>query len=107
MIIKPTQFNGTTTSALYGIWEPASMEAVVEALGGTPVQVEVDRVTGCTHKLRLLRMWGPNHVLTCNDRGKQTTFPIFKMGVIFHDEGVTGSVLNEAQRRYLEMTREA
>jgi hypothetical protein len=90
-VIKARDFNPSVSDPFRDDWTEESMSAVVEALKGAKVHVEVNKQYGTTHEGVLVRVT-PAHggfpgVLFRGDHGPDTLFPLYKIGIILDPSG--------------------
>lgn len=100
-VIKARDFNRNTADRNRDNWTRESMRAVVHALHGARVHVEIDKDAGTTHEGRLIRM-GADMVLLRTGAGPDTWFPLFMIGVILDP-----TPLGRAKWEALDVLRES
>ncbi|OKI71392.1 hypothetical protein [Streptomyces sp. MJM1172] len=103
--IKARDFNPNTTDPNRDQWKRADMDAVIEALDGATVFLEIDKRIGTTHTGHLVRTSNfhmAGSVLLVDEHTPQGTwFALFSVGMILDPRPIVG-----AKWRALEIRRQ-
>jgi hypothetical protein len=103
-VIRPEDFNSNTRDPNRGRWTWRQMDALVTALDGAKVVVELETQTGHAWEVTLERVSAGYHLggsVLAFDGFNRTWQPLYKLGVVM-DVRPGGSVKWDAVRLYRE-----
>ncbi|KIQ62425.1 hypothetical protein TR51_25655 [Kitasatospora griseola] len=105
-IIRPEDFNPNTADPLRWRWSRDQMSAVIRALAGQPVYIELDRGTGYTWQAELLDCGHDTVTVRLDETpNRRIAYHLFKVGVIM-DARPQASFKWEALRIFREEEHE-
>jgi hypothetical protein len=106
-VITPAAFSSRVTDSWRDRWTGCTMAAVVEALAGTSVLVELDNQTGHAWQGELLKVvsgWGgynfPGVSFKAHEQERGTLYRLYNIGTVVAMGSVTGPSVFDARRIY-------